>query len=153
MSTDDSSPSSASELIGGVKRNVELEKELARPVSAVDPVDPFRTIQRSNAHVPFSAPSGPLRIQYFGEQLRALNKEVEYHGELRQILAMDHAHEWETRLAHVAAYCGIPVDGYFNKEGIEELAAACLKALYNKRIEALIPVANSGSGSGLILPN
>jgi hypothetical protein len=122
--------------MNGLSVNTDLEKELKKETP--DAHDPFRTIQASNPHVPFQEPKGHVKITYFGPALIALNREIENHGKLRMDLAMQHAHEWETRLGVVAAYCGVVMNGHFSVEEIEKLAGVLTKILYQKRLEDII---------------
>jgi len=67
--------------------------------------------------------------EYFPEEFIQLNKEILHHPVLQRRLANHPIHEFEIRMAEVAAYCLIAVDGEFYLEDLIKLAALCLERL------------------------
>ena len=67
--------------------------------------------------------------EYFPEVYIALNKEVLNHPTLMERLAKHPEAEFEIKLAEVAAYCLIAVDGEFFPKDLEKLAELCLTRL------------------------
>ena len=68
-------------------------------------------------------------LEYFPEAFIALNKEVIYHPRLMAILAKHPEAEFELKLAEIAAYCFIEVDGEFTQDDLVKLADLCLERL------------------------
>lgn len=68
-------------------------------------------------------------LEYFPEEFIALNREILNHPKLQQLLEKHPTNEFEIRLAEVAAYCLIEVDGEFFPEDLQKLAALCLDRL------------------------
>lgn len=78
--------------------------------------------------------SGDSRFIYFSDTLIALNLEIANHPLLISKLEMlPQPADFELRLAAVAAYSGIIVDGYFSSEGVDKLAEACIERLRKAR--------------------
>lgn len=74
------------------------------------------------------------RFVYFSDTLIALNREIANHPLLMSKLDMlPQPADFELRMAAVAAYAGIVVDGYFSAEGIDKLAEACIEKLRKAR--------------------
>ena len=69
----------------------------------------------------------PLELEFFPEGVILLNAELAtgLHPRLESLLSNHSgaADEWEIRIAEIAAYCGIVLDGTYPPEQIGELAA------------------------------
>jgi hypothetical protein len=72
-------------------------------------------------------------LEYFDVRKRDLAQELTHHPELCEILARVPASEFELRLGHVAAYCGVIVDEYYSEEEVCNLCEILTKKLYEKR--------------------
>lgn len=60
-------------------------------------------------------------INIFPEPFIQLNLEIQHHPHLQELLSNHPAHEWEIRLAEIACYCEVAVDGDYLPEQIEQL--------------------------------
>lgn len=60
------------------------------------------------------------QILYFPESMLALNEEVQHHPKLQELMSQHD--DMETKLAEIAAYCGIVLDGYYSGKDLEHLA-------------------------------
>ena len=70
----------------------------------------------------------PLNLNYFSDSMLALAQEVGNHPHLVQRLKNHPAAEFEIKLAEIAAYCEIALDGYYTPVDIDKLC----EILYNK---------------------
>ncbi len=77
----------------------------------------------------------PKSVQkvYFPEEFLELQKEIFYHEALVNILHKLPSNEIELKFGHIAAYCGIILDGIYDEPGLIKLAAICIKRLQEKR--------------------
>jgi hypothetical protein len=80
----------------------------------------------------------PAKITLFPQELIDLNMEVLYHPELQKKLAEQPADELEIRLAAIATYCGILIDGYFSVQDLATIAGLCHKELIKRRTGILL---------------
>lgn len=66
-----------------------------------------------------------MKHEYFPEGVILLNKELAsgYHPKLERLLANHPVNELEIRLAEIASYCSVALDGTYGPEQIEELCA------------------------------
>ena len=62
-----------------------------------------------------------VHLNIFPEPFIQLNMEVVHHPILMELLAAHPAHEWEIRLAQIAQYCEVILDGAYMPEEIERL--------------------------------
>lgn len=76
--------------------------------------------------------SGKIKLMYFGPEMLELNKEVRNHPKLTQRLVKMNALDFETKIASVAAYCGVALDGAYDEEDLENIAKLCLAELRKK---------------------
>lgn len=76
-------------------------------------------------------------LEFFPEEYIALSKELLYHPLLQDQLAQVDGNEFELRLAIVAAYCGVIMDGAYVQADFIKLA----DILRNKLVAARIGVA------------
>lgn len=72
-----------------------------------------------------------MRCEFFPEALLALDAECRAHDKLAD--SLHHCHSMEEKLATVAAYCGIALDGMYSVEDQIRLADTCTTILRNKR--------------------
>jgi len=77
-------------------------------------------------------------LEFFPDEYVQLNREVAYHPTLQALLAKHPEHEFELKLAEIAAYCLIEVDGEFTQEELRKLASLCLERL--KKIPGVRPL-------------
>lgn len=66
---------------------------------------------------------GQLKIEYFPEGIIALNAELAtgLHPRLEKLLANHPANETEIRLAEIASYVGVILDGIYHPEDLNNL--------------------------------
>lgn len=69
----------------------------------------------------------------FPEELIQLNKEVSNHPELMTLLANHPSGEWEIKMAEIALYCEVIVDGTYLPEEMQKLAGILTKKLIERR--------------------
>ena len=72
-------------------------------------------------------------LEYFSPQRLALQQEVMQHPELMTLLANHGGAEWETKLAEIAAYCGVILDGAYLPEELDNLCDILIRKLQEKR--------------------
>lgn len=70
-----------------------------------------------------SVTNGKVTLQYFPEGFQALNKELStgLHPKLETLLANHPANEMEVRLAEIATYCSIAMDGAYGQPELDKL--------------------------------
>ena len=81
---------------------------------------------------------GP-NLVFFPESYIALNQEVGNHPELCELLAKHPPQEFEIRIAEIAAYCGIVLDGYYTPEDLERFADILVRKLKDKNSIIILP--------------
>ena len=79
-------------------------------------------------------------IEYFSEHLIALQEEIFNHPELCRLLANHPPQEKEARIAEIAAYCGIILNGMYMPEDIDKLCEILHRKLVEKRIQIILPL-------------
>lgn len=72
-------------------------------------------------------------IQQFPESFIALNRELQYHPTLVEFLQKHPANEFELRMAEIAAYCSVALDGQYTPGDMDGLAKILLKRLQERR--------------------
>jgi hypothetical protein len=72
-------------------------------------------------------------INIWPDDLIQLNRETANHPKLMERLAQQPMAEWEIKLAVIAQYCEVIVDGTYLPEEIERLARILLIKLIEKR--------------------
>lgn len=72
-------------------------------------------------------------LEYFSSEKLGLQEEVSKHPELMRLLANHPAAEFETKLAEIAAYCEVVLDGVYSPEAIDKLCDILTRKLYEKR--------------------
>lgn len=80
----------------------------------------------------------PAHIVQFSEALIELNREVANHPELVELLARQESPEMEVRLAEIAAYCEIVLDGFYDQHDIAKIADECIRRLKSKRVGIIL---------------
>jgi hypothetical protein len=60
-------------------------------------------------------------LNFYPEPILQLQKELIHHPVLQQDLARHPAHEWEIRLAQIALYCEVLLDGDYTEENLVKL--------------------------------
>ena len=82
---------------------------------------------------------GKWRFEYFDERRNLLAQEVKNHPDLAQQLANMQAEqgidasEFEMRLAAVASYCGVALDGDYLPSDLDKLCGILVEKLKKKR--------------------
>lgn len=74
------------------------------------------------------------QYEYFPQVRIDLAQELQYHPELQQLLANHNAEDFEVKLAEVAAYCDVMLDGYYLPEEIDSICRLLIDRLRKKRI-------------------
>ena len=77
-------------------------------------------------------------LEYFDQRAIDLNSEIMKHPELMELLSRHN--DPAVKLAHVAAYCEIIVEGAYTEEECNVLAEILTKRLVAKRTGSLIVV-------------
>ena len=70
-----------------------------------------------------------IRYDYFSEAEIALSKEIGNHPALMELLSKHPPQEKEIRLAEIAAYCDVVLDGSYSEEEIERLCGILYRKL------------------------
>lgn len=74
-----------------------------------------------------------VHLNFFPEPFTQLNLEIQHHPILVELLAAHPPHEWEIRLAQIAQYCEVVLDGSYMPEDIENLCNILFKRLISMR--------------------
>lgn len=72
-------------------------------------------------------------INIWPEEFIELNRECANHPKLQTLLANHPAGEWEIRIAEIALYCEVIVDGDYLPEQMQQLAGILYRKLIEKR--------------------
>lgn len=72
-------------------------------------------------------------INIWPDDIIQLNREIIHHPKLMERLANHPSAEWEIKLAEIAQYCEVMVDGTYLPEEIERLARILRIKLVEKR--------------------
>lgn len=75
----------------------------------------------------------PANLMFFSEELIELNREVAGHPDLVEKLHQQDSPDMEVRLAVIAAYCNILLDGVYDSYDINKIAAKCIQILRARR--------------------
>lgn len=76
---------------------------------------------------------------YFSPVQQALNAEVVKHAGLMEVLKNHPSGEFEIRLAEIARYCGLALDGIYDGKDIDNICALCLEELQKKSTIIVLP--------------
>lgn len=79
-----------------------------------------------------STNNGPV-LEFFHENRIALGEEVKLHPELKEMLAAIDSSEIEMKMAEIAAYCDVILDGYYSVEDLDDLSGKLVWKLREKR--------------------
>jgi hypothetical protein len=82
---------------------------------------------------PLESKLGKLRVEMFPDEILLLQQELIHHPDLQVILALQADPDFYVRLADIAAYCGVIVDGNYTYEDILGMIKVCTVKLYNMR--------------------
>lgn len=74
-------------------------------------------------------------LNFFPDPFIQLNMEILNHPILGEMLSGHPAHEWEIRLAQIAQYCEVVLDGCYMPEDIENICTILVKRLVAKRVD------------------
>lgn len=72
-------------------------------------------------------------LVYFSEPLQRLQQELTHHPVLQEYLGNHPASEFEVKLAEIATYCEVALDGIYDAYDIDRLADIFTKKLQDKR--------------------
>ena len=72
-------------------------------------------------------------LEFFSPQRIALQQEVQLHPELMELLANHGGDQWETKIAEIALYCEVIVDGAYLPQDIDNLCDILTRKLIEKR--------------------
>lgn len=72
-------------------------------------------------------------VNFFPDELLDLQDEVRYHPELQMLLANHPAMEWETKVAEIAVYCSIVLNGYYTEEDLLRICKILTRRLRKMR--------------------
>lgn len=81
----------------------------------------------------------PAQLNYFPESYIALNQELNNHPELCALLAKHPPQEFEIRLAEIATYCEVVLDGTYTPDDLEKIAHILWKRLREKSTLIILP--------------
>jgi len=87
----------------------------------------------SNIPASYFLRNGKMIYEYYNPVFIALQQEIAHHPELRMNLSTHPGDKFEERLAEVAAYCEVLLDGYYTPERLVFVAEELLKILKSKR--------------------
>lgn len=73
-----------------------------------------------------------LNLHYFSESRIALAREVHNHPELLKLLANHPAAEFEIKLAEIATYCDVILDGDYTPADLDGLCDLLIRKLKQK---------------------
>lgn len=76
-------------------------------------------------------------FEYFPKPVLALQEEITYHPKLQKLLAQYEGHEAVEKLAEIAAYCGVLLDGYYTFDEQVALCDVLVEKLRAKRTEEI----------------
>ena len=79
------------------------------------------------------------RAVYFTPVQVALNAEIPKHPGLVEYLRKQAHQDFEIRLAEIARYCGIALDGEYDGHDINNICALCLNELQKRSTLILLP--------------
>lgn len=74
-------------------------------------------------------------INIWPEELIQLNRETLNHPKLMERLANHPSSEWEIKIAEIALYCEVILDGHYLPEEMVRLAAILTKRLIERRTD------------------
>lgn len=78
-------------------------------------------------------------LVYFSPVQQALNREVTNHSALMEILRTQAHADFEVRLAEIAKYAGVMLDGEYNGKDIDNICGLCLEELQKRSMQIIRP--------------
>lgn len=72
-------------------------------------------------------------VNIWPDELIQLNRETQNHPKLQALLANHPSTEWEVKMAEIALYCEVIVDGDYMPEQMVQLAGILLRKLIERR--------------------
>jgi hypothetical protein len=81
---------------------------------------------------------GRVNLVYFSPVRQALNAEIASHAGLQEYLKKHPTTEFEVRLAEIARYCGVMLDGEYDQQDIDNICGLCLEELRKKSTIVLL---------------
>lgn len=78
--------------------------------------------------------NGKVTFTYFSESKVRLSEEIANHPDLCALVSKHPASEFELRLAEVAAYCEVALDGAYTPEDIDEICNRLYEKLRKVRM-------------------
>lgn len=85
-----------------------------------------------------------LNIVMFPQELIDLDLELAHHPLLIELINQHPANEWEMRLAHIASYCEVILDGVYGHEQILQLSKILTQKLQDKRKKLILITSPTG---------
>jgi len=79
-------------------------------------------------------------LDFFPQERIELQKEVRLHPELMSILSEAKKVDFEVQLAHIAAYCGIALDGVFYAKDLDAICDMLVWKLRSRRTSIILPM-------------
>lgn len=81
------------------------------------------------------------QLNFFPDEVIDLNKELQYpeHEPLKEILANHSPHDFYIRLAQIAAYCEVILEGDYGEDELKKLCVILTARLKEKRTKIHIP--------------
>ena len=77
-------------------------------------------------------------FEFFPPHMIELQEEIFQHPELCRLLANHPPQETETRIAEIAAYCNVILDGIYTPAELENLCEVLLRKLREKRTQIIL---------------
>ena len=81
-----------------------------------------------------------MHIVLFDPHRIALQEELRNHPELCELIAKHPADQFEVRLAEIAAYCEVLLDGYYTEEELSNLCGILTNRLIERRTQIVLPL-------------
>lgn len=78
-------------------------------------------------------------LVYFSPAQLALNQEVLKHPKLMERLDSKRTADFELKLAEIASYCGILLDGYYVQNDIDNICDLCITELKKQSSAIILP--------------
>lgn len=73
-----------------------------------------------------------MHLEFFPDSYIALNQELGNHPDLCELLSKHPPQEFEIRLAEIAAYCEVALDGYYTPADLDKLCDILVRKLKSK---------------------
>lgn len=80
-----------------------------------------------------------MHYVFFTPTQQALNEEITKHPALMEYLSKHPSTEFEVRIAEVARFCGIALDGNYDGEDIDNICGLCVEELRKRSTLILTP--------------